>query len=182
MDPALNRLTKLVPPPADPPFRAVDWVRLEAGLGVTYPTSFKEFVGVYGGCVWFDRLGPFYSPAKTRADVTRFGRAVRRRLEYLEGNLYDEHYRPIDLPLYPEPGGLFPFMMDRHTSAQYFWRTGRGDPDRWPVVCWFKGPVRVLEGMTLAKMLLDWLERRPRMVKVWGDVRPVLLGLVLSKG
>jgi hypothetical protein len=44
------------------------------------------------------------------------------------------------------------------------------DPDRWPVVCWLKGPVRVLERMTITKMILGWLERRPCMRTVWGDV------------
>jgi len=169
VDNDLQRLIAKMPPPARPRFRDVDWGRLEAAVGLTYPVSFKEFIGVYGGCVWCDAFSPFYSQARTTADAKDFLNSVKEKLIALQSNMYDGDSNKIEIPLYPTTGGLFPFMID-YSSSLYCWRTDRKDPDKWPIVCWFTGTVLVLEKMTISKMLLEWLDRKPRMIDVWGDV------------
>jgi hypothetical protein len=39
------------------------------------------------------------------------------------------------------------------------------------VYCWMTGPITVLPNTTISGMLLGFLKRSPRMVRVWGDVR-----------
>ena len=64
MDAALQRLTKRFPPPSNPRYADVDWTRLESAVGLTYPSSFKEFVATYGGSIWFDNVAPLYCTPK----------------------------------------------------------------------------------------------------------------------
>ena len=69
MDSSLQQLMGKMPPPTDPRHRMSIWSRLESAVGITYPTSFKEFVEVYGGSVWFDNVCPFFSEATTDDEV-----------------------------------------------------------------------------------------------------------------
>jgi hypothetical protein len=73
------------------------------------------------------------------------------------------------MPLYPTENGLFPFMID-YGGNLFCWQTDRNSPDKWPIVFWNMGPITVMEKMTIAKMILGWLQRKPQMVKVWGDI------------
>ena len=167
---SLAKLIELMPPPEAPNHREVDWPLLEEHVGLEYPRGFKEFVKVYGSCHWFDKLIPFYACPRTAAEARRFVSRVCKNLKFLEGNMYDEEYRRIDLPLYPRPGGLFPFMADID-GPLYCWLTEDEEPDRWPVYCWMTGAVVVLPSMAVSDMLLGFLKRSPPMVTLWGDVR-----------
>ena len=169
MDTALKRLVKRMPPPTDPPYADVDWSRLEEAVGLTYPASFKDYIRVYGGCVWLDNVSPFYTEAKTDAEVKEFLKRVKANLKPLENNVYDQHFSKLDIPLYPVEGGLFPFMLD-YSSNLFCWRTEQKAPAKWPVVCWLRGQSVVMEKMSIAKMIIDFLEGKPNMVQVWGDI------------
>lgn len=166
MDAALQQLMKRMPPPTNPPFSDVDWERVEGVIKLRYPSSFKEFIGAYGSSIWFDNLSAFYCSEKFE-DPKQFLTRVELNLEPLRTNMYDERFNRIELPLYPESGGLFPFLVD-YSSNLFCWRTEREDPNKWPVVFWNCGPIITMEKMTIAKMILEWLERKARMVRVWG--------------
>jgi hypothetical protein len=170
MDRSLRKLLKVMPPLKGQRHTKVNWGRLEEYVGLTYPNSFKDFVSVYGSAHWFDKLLPFYSTARTVRLAQRFVKGVRQNVGRLAGNLYDAKFNRGDLPFYPEEGGLFPFMADIDGPI-YYWLTEPKDPSRWPVYCWMSGPTTVLPGTTIAGMLLGFLERSPRMVRLWGDVR-----------
>jgi hypothetical protein len=88
----------------------------------------------------------------------------------MEAEMARRRAKKVDLPLYPEAGGLFPFMADID-GPLYCWHTNSTNPNRWPVYCWVVGPVTVLPDMTISGMLLGYLERSPQMMQVWGDVR-----------
>jgi hypothetical protein len=169
MQTVMQRLIDKLPPPANVKKAVVDWGRLEATLGFAYPPSFKEFVRVYGSCRWCDFLAPFYSTAETDEEVAGFLEMVSSAFGLLDGLLYDQDYQPISLPKYPEKGGIFPYMMDQNGGI-YFWKTGDGDPDRWPTICWFMGPTIVLENKTLPQIMLDWLTGEPYAVEYFGDL------------
>ena len=144
--------------------------KLEKGVGLTYPRSFKEFVDVYGGCVWFDTVSLFYDEAKTKVSLRDFLKSMKDKFLGMENNLYDERRNKLEIPFYPKVGGLFPFVID-YNGCGGFWRTDRKNPDNWPIVYWVRGPVIIMEKMTIAKMLLGFLEAKPEMFKIWGDVR-----------
>jgi hypothetical protein len=171
MDSTLKRLMTKMPPPPDPTGRNVDWERSEAEIGLTYPASFKEFIGVYGASIWFDNLTPLYPELTSYKDAKTFLAAVKAKLQLLvKYKILDEKYHEVAMPLYPEEGGLFPFLAD-YNGWEYFWQTTGKNPDKWPVVCWKMGPIVLLGRITIAKMILDFLERKPRMIAVWGDIR-----------
>jgi SMI1-KNR4 cell-wall len=167
---AFRKLVKRMPPPEAPRHTDVDWPLLEEHVGLRYPESFKEFVGVYGSCHWFDKLLPFYGYPKNPKEAKAFVKDVGKKLKWLEGNMYDERFKKLDLPLYPAPSGLFPFMADID-GPLYCWRTEGADPNRWPVYCWMRGPITVLDSASITDMLLGFLERAPEIVRLWGDIR-----------
>jgi hypothetical protein len=172
VDPVLRRLIERMPPPANPTGRKVEWKQFEDGLDLKYPASFKDFIGVYGATIWFDDFTPFYPEVTTTKDVKSFLRSVHAKLKLVaDAPVYDEEFQSLELPpLYPDKGGLFPFMAD-YSSYEYYWKTGNKDPEKWPIVCWKCGVLVVLEKTSIAKMFLDFLERKPRMVKLWGDIK-----------
>ena len=126
MEPALQKLIRVLPPPTETAGRAVNWQEHEAALGITYPTWLKEFIAVYGGSIWFDNYSILY-PAPECYDVASFRQAVQDQLNLLVTyGITDEDFKPIKVPLYPEPGGLFPFMVD-YDGTYYFWKMEPAD-------------------------------------------------------
>lgn len=158
MDEALRKLQKLLPPPKGQRQTKVNWTRLEKHVGLTYPDSFKEYVGVYGSARWFDKFLPFYDTAQTTKEVQAFLKSVWGKLSYLVGNIYDANFTPLEVPLYPEVGGLFPFMADID-GPLYCWLTKNKDPNCWPIYCWNTGPFIVFRNMTVSGVLLRFLQR-----------------------
>src|SRR5262245_25972926 len=110
MDRALRKLMKLMPPLKRQRHTKVNWQLLEEQVGLPYPQSFKDFVSIYGSSHWFDKLLPFYSCAPRVQAVKEYIKSVRKKLKPLVENMYDEQFNKLDIPLYPEKGGLFPFM------------------------------------------------------------------------
>ena len=170
MEPALRRLVREFPPPARPRFAPVYWERLERGIGLEYPSTFKAFVDAYGGSVWFDTVSVDCDQARTDASVRKFAKFLKELLGCLNGSMYDDRGRDMHLPLYPARGGLLPFVSDYHSGIGC-WQTSRKSPDDWPVVYWLRGPVIVRRNSTIAKLLCDFLDAKPYMAQIWGDVR-----------
>lgn len=108
---------------------------------------------------------PFYAMPKTPADVQKFRRDIAEQLKWLQGNQYNEDYTESHLPLYPEPGGLLPFLNDIDGPLYCL-----ADPEAWPICCWLRRPIVTRKGMSIADMFVGFLERSPNMVRVWGDV------------
>ena len=157
MESALRKLIELLPPPPDPPGRKVNWQEHEAALGITYPRWLKDFIAVYGGSIFFDNFSILY-PAPECYDVDSFRQAVNDQLDLLvKYGMTDEDFNPIKVPLYPEPGGLFPLMVD-YDGTYYFWKMEPENPDRWPLLRWEVDTLRTLKYPTLAEMFLDRIE------------------------
>ncbi|CAN5456352.1 hypothetical protein BH11PLA2_BH11PLA2_32090 [soil metagenome] len=157
MEQALRMLMEVLPPPRDPTGREVNWREHETALGITYPTWLKEFIAVYGGSIWFDNYSILY-PALDCYDIASFRQAVYEQLNLLVTyGVTDEDFNPIKVSLYPEPSGLFPFMVD-YDGMYYFWKMEPADPDRWPLMRWENDTLRTLKYATLADMFLDRIE------------------------
>jgi hypothetical protein len=167
METALAKLVEKFPPPTRT--TAVQWDKIESELGFSYPQSHKDFVNTYGASVWFDDLFPIICYGKTKADIRKYKTRCSKLMLYLKGNTYDDEYNNIEPLLYPTRGGLFPFMMDTQSQI-YTWDTSKSDPDVWPVVCWMTGTILKLKNISIAKMIIDWIERKKSMRDVWADV------------
>ena len=168
----LNELMQRFPPPDKPRYTPINWENLEAALGLCYPPSFKEFIDVYGGCVWFDNLSPLYSQAQTAEEAKGFLQTVERKCNQDSGNTYDKSFKRISPVFSPEKGGLLPFLID-YGGNMYYWQTDIGEPDQWPIIKSHGGWMTPHPAMSIPTMILKWLERDPQMIEMWGDVEQV---------
>lgn len=186
MEAALKNLIEILPPPENPTGLDVDWAKFERVLGFQYPTTFKDFVAIYGASLFLNNYSHFYPAGCTVNDVETFFETVSSKFSLLvdydlyDNDLYDNDYKPLKVKMYPEMGGLFPFMCD-YSSYEYFWQTGNTDSNKWPIVCWQTGVLTGLEFASLAELLLDdidhWKKEEPERLCVerWsGPTQPPL--------
>src|ERR1700722_16179271 len=109
----LKTLTKLVAPPDTPPGPDRTWKAVEKEIGLSLPSDYKAFIDTYGTgqitgaegwvVVWnFRDTSLFKSPLGEtlggNGSVSQLYRNLARDTNY-----------PAPYPLYPDPGGLFPF-------------------------------------------------------------------------
>lgn len=156
MDPALSRLIELLPPPEDVSGRGVDWGKVESEMELTLPGHFKELINAYGDSIWFD-LCYICCPPDTAEPTDVYIESLQRLL-----NIVGE-YGPLDedgdleLQVYPDPGGLFPFMSSSD-GIYYFWNTESTDSQQWPMVQWDLHTFETMPFSTLAELFLDTLD------------------------
>lgn len=174
---SLKKLKKLYPPPVAPRHNVVDWIAYEERLGFVPPSYFRNFIQAYGDCTWFDTVRLVYTPAQTEAELDEYIETLMQKVSQMEGNIYSSRpFEKITPPLFPEPEGLMPFAID-FSSRTYCWQTG-GDPEQWPIVIWDTGPLEIFENATIDGMILNWINREPRMVELFcdfNDVEPEML-------
>lgn len=172
MDSALEELLLVMPPLEDTRGTNIDWKQLEERVRLPYPTHFKEFVAAYGNAVWCGSWHLFYN---SRGELEQFMETMEEVVSSeKEKELYKWGGARLPMPaMYPEKGGLLPFLIDFDNHCLYSWRTKHINPDHWPVVCHVNDQVAELRGITIAGMFLEWLHRTDRMRRIWGDVRDV---------
>ena len=124
----LDRIAALVgPPPADVP--PVDWVDVQARLGMPLPADFRAFAAVYGPIDLGEYLW-IWSPAGS--EVPFHVRNVGWLRESRDADPGSAPYR-----FWPEPRGLLWWARSR-AGDDFFWDpSGSDDPDTWPVVVRF---------------------------------------------
>jgi hypothetical protein len=168
MDSALAKLIERFPPPPNPRGLPVNWRAIEKSLGVCYPCHFKDFINVYGGCVWFNNLSPFYRQGGSDDEAKDFPSKVERMCDIDRGNTYDANGKPLSPAFYPEEGGLLPFLVD-YGGNVYYWDTASGTPEEWLVIQSHGGWMTPFPAMSIPTMILNWLGRDPQMIEMWGD-------------
>jgi hypothetical protein len=126
----LDRLTQLLPPPADPvePGRPDGWAAVERSLGTALPGDFKAFTQQYGSGTVGDFLYLF-NPFAAGQD----GNLVAEKDRVLAAYRQTRARFPdrLALPPFPEPGGVLP-LGRTDNGDELYWVTD-GDPDHWPV-------------------------------------------------
>ena len=126
----LERLGRLLPPPADPvePGRPDGWPAVEATLGTRLPGDFKGFTELYGSGKVDDFLYLF-NPFTQGLD----GNLVVEKDRVLAAYRQTRARFPERLawPPFPEPGGVLP-LGRTDNGDELYWVTD-GDPDRWSV-------------------------------------------------
>ncbi|MCX5072340.1 SMI1/KNR4 family protein [Streptomyces sp. NBC_00513] len=131
MNPTVERLTQLIPPPQESAAR--DWADIQGRLGHALPEDYKELIDLYGGglfdeTIWVlepdceDKNYDLYTMVEERAEV----------LARLWGGDRGEP-KPRELA---SPGtGLVPFAYIEGTGAFLYWLTREGqDPADWTVM------------------------------------------------
>jgi hypothetical protein len=135
---------------------AIDWKQAEEELGVTLPPDFCELAARFPTGVFQGYLAFLPSPGSLQdlrdrplADLRRWRDDTPddddlRYREYLEEQAVSqgEEFTPdpplfVPFPLWPEPGGIFPWATGSHTET-FFWLRSGPDPGTWPVV-WCHG-------------------------------------------
>jgi hypothetical protein len=141
VDPSLQRLTTLMPPPLPPP-AAPPWPQAPGELGFQLPQDYRDFVDLYGGGQIDEQLtvlAPSLHPPRP-GDPGGFAGFLAYATDQI-GSTFEEIRRhdPDDnpYPLYPDHGGLLAWGLTQ--DADYlFWLTDDADPDHWPVVVWLR--------------------------------------------
>lgn len=158
MEESLSKLLQVIAPPDGAKGRDVNWKEVEKDLGFAFPTSFKDFIAVYGESQWFD----LYSSALYPDSVAGVGQ-YREELQGLHKTVDENGIRDDDelddspVTLYPEPRGLL-FFMSSSDGDYYFWRMDSDDPDLWPIVVWQMPGLFKVKQKTIAELLLSTVE------------------------
>jgi hypothetical protein len=126
----LERLRRLLPPPADPvePGRPDGWAEVEAAVGTQLPGDFKAFTELYGSGMVDDFLYLF-NPFAAGQDGNLLVEKDRVLAAYRQTRARFPDRLP--LPPFPEEGGVLPLGRTENGDELY-WVTKR-DPDDWPV-------------------------------------------------
>jgi hypothetical protein len=113
----------------------IGFERIEQGISLTLPGAYKELVHVYGQGVWFETvfvLNPFYAWLQDLEPwySPQHGRGV---LQWCDGLREAREQFPEDFvhPIYPEPGGIFPYALFYGIRGTLYWLTA-GPADGWP--------------------------------------------------
>jgi len=129
-----------------------DWSEAEEKLGVALPPDYLEIaarfpVGTFQGYLdiqpYPDALADMYEQVvgglrRQRDDTPDEAEiSVREYIEVTEGRRPLEPEITYPFPLWPEPGGIYPWA-EGGWDATFFWLQTTSDPSSWPVV-WCHG-------------------------------------------
>ena len=120
---AFDELLALLQPPAEPLGRcdSTDWESIEARIGTSLPTDFKQFMQTYGGCSLWDYM-QIVSPKGIPSPLEKQHSLVAKYLPRLQSRF----------AAFPIPGGLLLFASDENGN-HYLWKTG-DSADEWTIV------------------------------------------------
>jgi hypothetical protein len=135
-DPYLLRLAERWPPPTTRYHTGalIGFGAIELQLGLRLPPAYKELVHTYGNGIWLETIylvSPFFAYMED-LEPWFCGTHGRGALTWCN-NLRDERERfPRDYlyPVYPEPGGLFPYAWCYGMRGTLYWLTA-GAPENW---------------------------------------------------
>ena len=147
----------------------IDWNAVENQLSFRLPSDYKALFSKYGPGMFSEYvyLGDIAS------NVPRYLGGVERTYSIIEqGRLKGPAYW-IDLPLYPTPGGIFPWGHDDN-GGELAWLPDTDDPDRWPVIA-TDGDCSGYDrfDMSVTEFILKWLNNEVSVLHFPEDVQPV---------
>jgi hypothetical protein len=156
----LESISKLLSPPTDSVGLDRPWRTVERELGTPLPSDYKEFIDRYGSgmicgsmSVWNFRDAAIFS--KPLAKVLTGPGGVVQAYERIRamGNSWP-------FTMYPQPGGLLPFVTVR--DVHHLNWLADGPPDTWDVVYWFFDGLEFihLKGDSFTGFLLKVLKKK----------------------
>jgi len=144
MHPAVEQLAQVLGPPEREPSR-VPWELSTEEVGLTFPSDYRDFINLYGSVeingelsVWSPAMRPSEPGAPGGLagfvwNTTREGGIG----DYLASAYEEGDYRECPYPVYPAPGGLL-IWANNFNADHCFWLTEGADPDKWPIVVWYR--------------------------------------------
>jgi hypothetical protein len=106
-----------------------DWKVVEAGLGLTLPSDYREFVFTYGSGL-FAQFYRVYNPFSASKYIS-LPQSITRVCDGLR-EFKREFPSQVPYPIHPESTGILPWGNDENGN-DYYWLT-RGGPDDWRVI------------------------------------------------
>ncbi|MFJ6141057.1 hypothetical protein [Kitasatospora sp. NPDC092286] len=143
MNVSVASLVELLNVPGSGAGYEVPWNGSLVEVGLEFPADYQDFInmfgrGAIGGELWV------HSPL-TAGPVGwasgGFARMVARTILEVGpmfNGLRASYPDLFPYPMFPDPGGLLEWGCN-YNGDRCFWLTGDPDPDRWPVVVWFRG-------------------------------------------
>jgi hypothetical protein len=142
----LHRLEAILPAPQEPWCATGDWEAVELQFGTPLPEDYKQFISKYGtGLISYGLRVYNYLENPGRAEkMLGHLRVLQERTQAelvnvaeLLGRDSTEVQLSLPFPIYPEPGGLFPWGEADDWWTFYWLRTG--SPAEWGTVATYKG-------------------------------------------
>ncbi|MCP4247707.1 MAG: SMI1/KNR4 family protein [bacterium] len=175
----IEHLTKIFPPPKLPLETGSDqdWAPTEQAIGANLPDDFKAFTNLYGTGYINEFLwirNPF-----AKLPALNLLERCREQLDALRILKADCGDAEVPYPVYPDPGGLFPWAGTDNGDVLY-WST-LGNPSQWTIVInEARGPIweeydcsmvafllRLLTGQVSSEVLPDGFPRPGATFKVY---------------
>ena len=133
---SIRSIQELVPPPADPVAAGTlsAFERIEEELGLALPSDYKALVASYGDGQWQEfwyLLNPF-SPNRNLNLFQQTSRSSTTGEDLLSAERFTRARHPYPHPIWPEPGGIFPWAVTDN-GGRFFWLT-EGSVERWPSI------------------------------------------------
>jgi len=163
-DPYLRHLVDLWSPPSIRYHTGtvIGFEGIEQELGLTLPRAYKELVHVYGQGAWFETiyiLNPFYAWLENLEPwySRQHGCGALKwcdRLRAERGQFPHDFIHPI----YPEPGGIFPYALFYGIRGTLYWLTSE-PPDDWKSLFDLGGPSSQQEWETFDLSVTELLWR-----------------------
>ncbi|MFI1586150.1 SMI1/KNR4 family protein [Embleya sp. NPDC020630] len=144
-----TRLTRLVPPPADPVDAEGDWTAAENALGVRLPDDYKWLVDAYGWGTFCDFLS-----LRTPFGSNRHNGIAWQETYPIHAAEPDRERYPY--PLHPTPGALL--VWGATVDADRLCLLTVGAPRDWPVVVWSSEGWYETHAMGAAAFVAGWIE------------------------
>ena len=131
-----QRIQKFVRPPQHPVAAGTPeaFAAIEAQLDLVLPNEYKLLINTYGDGQW-QEFWYLLNPFSTNKNLNLLLQAPRddisgRNILSAERCIRDRH--PYPHPIWPEPGGIFPWAVTDN-GGRFFWVI-RGSPESWPSV------------------------------------------------
>jgi hypothetical protein len=127
---AIQELTSLVPPPAQPLEAGPTerWDEIQAKLGTALPADFRDFGLAYGTGKFIEQgitvFNPFAAVFSQQMEETL---AIWRSLKKAEGR------REVPYPVFPQKRGLLSWGVDEGGNG-LFWLMEGGTAEEWPIL------------------------------------------------
>lgn len=115
--------------PTDWVVRRGDWEEAERRIGTDLPDDYKNLIGDQGALEFADEL-VIASPFDEREHLNLL--CVAARGSWAMAYLRDQSPDPVNVAIYPEPGGLLRWGYDGG-GVDYFWACVGADPNGWTV-------------------------------------------------
>ncbi|MGW4469628.1 hypothetical protein ACWENQ_08140 [Nonomuraea sp. NPDC004354] len=144
---ALDRLTALVPPPAQPVFGTRTWDDLFDTIGFRLPADCIAFTERYGSCEFAEWL--YISDPRSVTDLQ-----LAHMPEWMDyyRDLREDSPEDFKLAMWPEPGGFLQWGSTIDGDAMGWMTVGK--PEEWPVMV---VPRHYDEDSPIPETMTEWL-------------------------